>query len=206
VSVESKSPEGGFECDEPQKHVLVACLEPLCVGEEFAKVPPHVTVLPPFMMRPSIRPLFVERYAESAEDHLPLTLLTVDYRYYGDNQDIKVLPGFTMDWGVFTGAACTAQELGLDYPDEYHFQPMLKTDGSPRLDTGFAMSFGTGDEVATCGGLTVYKSNSPHITDFEGLIGPDEKKVFGDVQLFCYEALGKRVKAIFRQDMYDYED
>lgn len=197
VSARNSSPEGGVISDEPQKHVLVACIDPLCVGEEFDKIPPHVTVLPPFMMRPAERQQFIERYAESAEDHLPLTILTTDFEYYGS---IKVLPGFTLDWGVFTGAVCSARELGLEYPDEYSFQSYSNKDGSR------ALSFGTGDEVITCGGEIVYKSNHPHITDFEGVINPGEKKRFEDVQLFCYGAFTKRVKAIFRRDAYDFED
>lgn len=206
MNEKSNSPEGGVDCDQSQKHILVACLDPLCVGEEFPKIPPHVTVLPPFMMRPSQRRKFIEEYATTAEDHLPLRIHTLDYEYFGPENDVKVLPGATIDWGVFAGAACVAKYLGLEYPDEYHFQSYLKTDGSPRIDTGGAMSFGTGDEVDTVGGETCYQSNSPHITDFEGLIGPGENKIFNDVQLFCYGALGKRVKAIFRRNMYDFED
>lgn len=206
VSEKSKSVQGGIEYDAPQKHVLAACLSPLCVGEEFDKIPPHVTVLPPFQMRPSQRLQFIKNYADVAEDHLPFRMVTLDYEYFGPNNDIKVLPGATIDWGVFAGAACLAKSLGLPYPDEYHFRSQLKTDSSLRLDNSWVMSFGTGDEVDTCGGVTCYQSNRPHITNFEGVIGPGEMIRFENVQLFCYEALSKKVKAIFRRDVYDFEE
>lgn len=184
---------------EKNKYVLVSCLNPLVVGEEFEKVPPHITVLPPFSMPLSKKEEFDRQFAEVAEDHLPFSFQALQPEMFGQNNDIEVMPVSTIDWGIFMGAFALAKRLQLDYDDTYH----IKTLGS--LDASRALSFGSGEEVDTCGGETCLKTNRPHITDFNGVINPGEQKHLFDVQLFSYRSFGKRVVSVYRNNMFDYD-
>lgn len=191
----NEAQEGGNSSDEVKKYILVASIDHIGLGENFFTIPPHMTVFPPFQMRVSQKPVFDSVYADIASENLPITIHTHDIEYFGDNKDVPALPVTGVFWTTFAGAYSLAKKMGLSFDDTYTYQTFERKDASR------AMSFGTGDEVCTCGGDIVYQSNNPHITDFEGVIGPNETRKIHELQLFCYNGL-KRVVSIYRQDGY----
>lgn len=196
--------------DEPKKHVVVACLEPFCVTEEFERIPPHITVLPPAMMTSSQRSDFIRFYSEVAEENLPFTVHTNDIEYFGNNNDIPVLPVSGVFGTAFAGAVVLAKRLGIEFDDTYMYRSapddsmrFMKTVAVDRESGDFKFVESDKDEADW---VQCINWNQPHITDFEGVVGPGETFRLFDIQLFCYEALRKRVKAVFRRDIYDFED
>jgi len=181
-----------------EKYVLTASLTPVRLGDDFLRLPPHLTLLPPVYMGPSQKAEFDVAFAEVAEESLPFTVHANPIEYFGPNNDIPVLPISGVFFSAFAGAAMLAKRMGLAYDDTYSFK------FSPNVDESVAMSFGTGDEVDTCGGLTCISWNDPHITDFEGVIEPGEIQRLYEIQLFSSQAL-KRAVSIYRQDGFEYE-
>lgn len=193
----NSSREGGLEV--VNKYVLVSCLEPVVVGDKFEKVPPHLTLLPPFMMEPSYKKYFDKHLAEIAEENLPLTVHAHQPEYFGFEHNILALPVSGRFEGLRIGAFALAKDMNLEFDDTFSFKLSNAIDRSP------AMSFGSGHEVSTIGDYSLANWGQPHITDFEGIIEPGETKILSDVQLFCYGSL-KKVASLYRNNMYDYDE
>jgi len=198
VSEKSKG-ESLIEIAEGQeKFVLAASLIPVRLGDVFLRLPTHLTMVPPVYMNPSQKREFDVGFAEVAEENLPFTIHANGPEYFGPKNDIEVLPISGVFFSAFAGAAMLAKRMGLPYDDTFSFK------FSPKTDESVAMSFGTGDEVDTCGGLTCVSWNDPHVTDFEGIIEPGETRRLYEVQLFALQGL-KRVVSVYRQDGFEYE-
>ncbi len=196
VSAESEPVKAIAGDRQVDKYLLTASLVPTELGAEFSKLPPHITVLPPFFMYNSQKDSFDRSFSEIAEENLPFTIHACQPELFGHDNDLKVLPISGVFGSVFIGASVLAKEMNLPYDDTYHYRAYLRDDSQ-------AMSFGTGEEVSTCGNEIVYESNNPHVTDYEGIIEPIETMRLYEIQLFCYQAM-KKVVSIYRADGYRY--
>ncbi|MCX6728896.1 MAG: hypothetical protein NTV39_04000 [Candidatus Saccharibacteria bacterium] len=193
---ETLGSEGVLGHDNPNKYLLATSLTEVSLGEEFSKTPPHITVLPPFYMRPSQKEVFDREFAEVAEDSLPFTIYTEEPEFLGENNDIKVMPVSGRFWSVFAGASVLAKRMGLPFDDTYAYRSLEQIDKSTKL------TFGVGEEIDSCGGLICIGHNNPHVTDYEGVIEPWETRHLQDIQLFCYQAF-KKVVSVYTKDGFE---
>lgn len=196
VAIVSEKSKPQLGSEQPEKYVLTASIEPVDVGDKFVRLPTHITMLPPFMMHPSKKDEFDKNFAEVAEENLPFLMLTHEPEPFGRDGEVSALPVSGVFSQLFFGAFVIARYMELPFDDTYS----IKIDA--RKDKSVAMSFGSGDEVESCGGLTVLSSGKPHITDYEGIIGPDDLRHIHEVQLFCYHALAKQVVSTYTRNGY----
>ena len=171
------------------KYVLTACLEPVEIGEEFSKLPAHITILPPCNIIEEKLKDFMNGIAEGAEDWLPISGITGCPVLFGENHDIEVMPVHYIEPGVFANAIVTADKLGIPYDKSFSIT-YVKSDKP---------IFYEGDELT----ISCSKINHPHITSCENLKPGDKIRIY-EMQLFCLSAL-KRVVATFNNQGYNYE-
>lgn len=198
MSERSKTQPGDAVCEWTDEFLLAATLEPVKIGDEFSRVPPHITILPPLRMNPAERRVFDERYADVAEENLPFTIHTQEIERFDFGKDTRarVLPvlGLGNFDFIFAHAFAIPENMGLSFDDSFSFQRYNSRDVGGSLAVG-----GPGESIDTVGGFPVKKTNRPHITDFEGLIGVGESREVNAVQLFCYQSF-KKVVSIYKKD------
>ncbi len=171
------------------RYVLTACLEPVELGKEMSKLPPHITVLPPCNIAEDKLEKFINGIAEGAEDWLPIGGATGCPVLFGENHDITVMPLNFWEPGVFANAVVVADKLGISYDKRFSIN-YTKSDHIIMYE---------GDEISwVCSQI-----NHPHITNFEGL-RPNEWITIYEMQLFCLSAIKKAV-ATFNNQGFHYE-
>lgn len=172
------------------KYVLTACLEPVEVGKEFSKLPPHITILPPCNITEEKLSDFINGISQGAEDWLPISGETGCPVLFGKNHDTEVMPVHYIEPGVFANAIVTADKLGIAYDKSFSIN---------YFESNKPIHY-EGDELT----ISCSKINHPHITNFENL-KPDEEIRIQEMQLFCLSALKKKVVATFNNQGFNYE-
>lgn len=172
------------------RYVLTACLKSVEIGEEYVKLPPHITVLPPCNIEEEKLYDFINGIAEGAEDWLPISGLTCCPVLFGKNRETEVMPVHYIEPGVFANAIVTADKLGITYDKSFSIN-YVKSNNPIVSD---------GEELT----LSCSKINHPHITNYEDL-KPNTWICIDEMQLFCLSAFKKKVLATFSNQGFNYE-
>lgn len=161
---------------------MAGCINPVQVGSEFKKTPPHITILPPCSIGDKNLNKFINGIARVAEDWLPIVGLTSYPVLFGKDNDIQVMPVDFIEPGIFCGTIILADKMGLDY------------------DRTYAVNYvkNESEDLLIC-----KRINQPHITEFEGF-KPMEYIKINQIQLFCLSAI-KKVVATFDSKGFIYE-
>ena len=101
---------------EREKFVTVATVEPCLLGDEFSKVPPHITLCPPFKADPENIALYHARMEAVMEENPDgITVQSSEPDNFGDNNEVPVLKTWLnaiTDFPIHAGAFVGAQEVG----------------------------------------------------------------------------------------------
>lgn len=101
---------------ELEKFVAVATVDPCLLGDTFSKVPPHMTLSPPFVADPEKIGRYHDRMGAVMEENPDgITVRSMEPAHFGDNNDIPVMKTWLSaltDFPIHAGAYVGAQEIG----------------------------------------------------------------------------------------------
>lgn len=100
---------------ELEKFVTVATVEPCSLGDTFSKVPPHITLCPPFRADPEKISRYHDRMEAVMEENPDgITVLSAESAAFGDQNEVPVLKTWLSalsDFPIHAGAYVGAQEI-----------------------------------------------------------------------------------------------
>lgn len=151
-----------------ERFVTVATLDPCLLGDDFAELPPHVTLCPPFVVDPSELDAYHGRMQEvMSENPDGVRVIDVEPMDFGDHGEIPAYKtwtpiingGFPVHLGAFIGA----QSIGAEVDGRYALMEW-----------------------------------NPHMTHKAGMTLPETPFSLSEVQLFRYRPDGmRRVIAVY---------